>query len=88
MKLDNKDVLSLSQTAASASNSEDTCQSVRRRPTGLMIRVRVIDCMVADIHAQIQILRWERAHLRLVREELAGMEATWNGSALCNTSLR
>ena len=92
MKLTKNDRLSLSQTPGSVEttvvNGEDTRQSVYYRPAGLISRVRKVDRMLADIHAQIQTLRWESAHLRLVREELAGIEATWNGSALCNPSLR
>lgn len=82
MKLENKDVPGLSQTAASALSGEDTCQSVRRRPTGMTIRVRKIDCMVADIQAHIQNLQQEISYLRLVREELTGKGADWSRSLL------
>lgn len=86
MKLENKGVPGLSQTAASALSGEDTWQSVRRRPTGLTIRVREIDCMVADIQAQIQTLRREQTYLGLVREELAGEAANWSRSSRGKTS--
>jgi hypothetical protein len=75
MKLEKHDVPGLSQTSASVMNREDRRQSVRRRPAGLTRRVREIDCMLADIQADIQRLRQERIHLGLMREELAGMEA-------------
>ena len=41
-------------------------------PPDLTIRMRIIDCMLADIQAQILILRLEMAYLGLVRGELAG----------------
>ncbi|MEK9140213.1 MAG: hypothetical protein AAB308_04085 [Nitrospirota bacterium] len=75
MKLEKHDVPGLSQTSVGVMNGEDRRQPVHRRPAGQTIRVRKIDCMLADIQAQIQILRRERTHLGLVREELAGMEA-------------
>lgn len=81
MKLWKHNVPGLSQTSASVMNGEESRQSVRRRPAGLTIRVREIDCMLADIQAHIQLLRRERTHLGLVREELAGMEAKWSKSS-------
>ncbi|MBH0203792.1 MAG: hypothetical protein HP496_16185 [Nitrospira sp.] len=71
MELRNDDVPGVSQTSASVMNGEDRRQPVRRRPAGPAIRVREIDCMLADIQMQIQRLRGERTHLGLVREELA-----------------
>lgn len=53
----------------------DGQQSITTMSPGLTVRVRTIDCLLADIKAQIQILQRERTHLRLVRTELAGMEA-------------
>jgi hypothetical protein len=52
----------------------DGQQSIPPMHPGLTTRVRTIDCLLADIQAQIQILRREWAHLRLVRTELVGME--------------
>lgn len=75
MKLEKHDVPGLSQTSTIVMNGEESRRSVRRRPAGLTIRVREIDCMLADIQADIQRLRQERIHLGLMREELAGMEA-------------
>lgn len=75
MGLRNDDVRGSSTISASSMNGEDSRQPVHRRPVGLMIRVREIDCMLADIQAQIQMLRRERTHLGLVREELAVVKA-------------
>lgn len=75
MKLCKDEVPGLAQTSASVMNRKDSRQSVQRRPADLTIRVRKIDCMLADIQAHIQILRRESTHLGLVREELGGMEA-------------
>lgn len=61
------DVPDSSQISASVVNGEES-----RRPTGLPIRVRGMDCVLADIQAQIQMLGRERTYLRLVRGELAG----------------
>lgn len=75
MKIEKHDVPGFSQTSTSVMNSEESRQSVRRWPVGLTSRVREIDCMLADIQAHIQRLRLERAHLGLVRDELACTEA-------------
>lgn len=75
MKLFKNDVPGLSQTSANLVNGEESRQPVHRRLAGLTIRVRGMDCVLADIQAQIQLLRRERTYLRLVRGELAGMEA-------------
>jgi hypothetical protein len=71
MKLWKNHVRGVVQISASIMNDEDSRQPVRRRPDGLTVRVREIDCMLADIQAHIQILRQERTHLGLVRKELA-----------------
>jgi hypothetical protein len=42
---------------------------------GLMNRVMGIDCLLADIELEMQRLRDERIHLRLVREELTKTHA-------------
>jgi hypothetical protein len=61
------DVPDSSKISASVVNGEES-----GRPAGLPIRVREIDCVLADIQAEIQMLRRERTYLRLVRGELAG----------------
>ena len=61
------DVPDSSQISASVVNGEES-----RRPAGLPIRVREMDCVLAGIQAQIQMLLRERTYLRLVRGELAG----------------
>jgi hypothetical protein len=75
MKIWKNSVPGVVPISASSMNGEDRRQRLHRRPVGLTIRVREIDCMLADIQAQVQMLRRERTHLGLVREELAGMEA-------------
>ena len=79
MKLTKNDRPGLPQTAESVATrvvqGEDIGSSVHHRPAGLTIRVRKIDCMLADIQAHIQTLRQEQTHLGLVREELNGKEA-------------
>ena len=71
MKLEKHDVPGLSQTSVGVMNGEDRRQPVHRRPAGQTIRVRKIDCMLADIQAHMQRLRLERTHLGLMRDELA-----------------
>ena len=75
MKLEKHDVPGFSQISVGVKNGEDRRQSVPRRPAGPTIRVREIDCMLADIQAHIQRLQLERTHLGLVRDELACTEA-------------
>lgn len=89
MKLRKNDVSGAVQISASVLNGEDSRQPVHRRSVGLTIRVREIDCMLADIQAHIQMLKRERTHLGLVRGELAdGLEAKRRGSSPGNTSLK
>jgi hypothetical protein len=59
------------QTMESGMIGDDSRQPVHRRPAGLPIRVREMDCAMADIQAEIQMLRRERTYLSLVRGELA-----------------
>jgi len=68
----NNDVPASFQTLASVMNGENSRQPIHRRPAGLSIRVRDIDCVLADIQAEIQMLRQEKTYLRLVRGELTG----------------
>lgn len=60
------------QTMESGMIGDDSRQPVHRKPAGLTIRVREMDCALADIEAEIQRLRRERTYLRSVRGELAG----------------
>jgi len=69
------DVADVSQTSMSLVNGENRRKPVHRRSTGLASRVREIDCMLADIQAEIGMLQRERTHLGLVRGELAGVKA-------------
>lgn len=79
MKLTKNERPSLSQTPGSVATrvvqGEDVWPSVDRRPGGLTVRVRKIDCMLADIQVHIQTLRQEQTYLGMVREELIGKEA-------------
>lgn len=72
MKFCNNDMPGLSQTSARVVNGENRRQPVSQNRAGLTSRVRRIDCVLADIQAEIERLRRERTHLRLVRSELAG----------------
>jgi hypothetical protein len=69
------DVPYASETSVSVMNSTDSRQPVHRRPSGLRVRVREMDCVLDHIQTQIELLQRERTYLRLVRLELAGMEA-------------
>ena len=60
-----------SRALTSLMNGKNRRQPVHRRLADLAIRIRVIDCVLADIQAEIDQLRRERTHLRLVRDELA-----------------
>lgn len=67
-------VACLSQASPSVMPGKDSQPLVYRRPAGWTIRVRRIDCLLADTQAEIERLQRERTHLRLVRRELAGIE--------------
>lgn len=54
--------------------SEDL-ESIYHKPVGLTITVEKIDRVLAEIQAQIECLRRERTSLRLVRGQLANMNA-------------
>lgn len=76
----NNDVAGVCQTPASAVNDGDRGQPVYRRPAGLTITVEKIDCMLADVQAQVERLQCQKNNLQLVREQLAGMEAKWRSA--------
>ena len=61
----------VSKTSARGMNGEHRQQPVFQERATLTSRVRRIDCILADIQAEIDQLRRERTHLRLVRGELA-----------------
>ena len=79
MEPKNNDVSGLSQTSVGLMDSEEGRQTVHRRPVGLTITVEKIDRVLADVQTQIETLRQNTINLRLVREQLAGMEAKWGG---------
>ena len=60
-------------------NGEKGQQRFCLRPVGLTITVEKIDRILADVQTQIETLRQNTINLRLVREQLAGMEAKWGG---------
>ena len=72
MERGNNDVPDSFKTLASVMNGEDSRQPIHRRPAGLPIRVRKMDCVLADIQAEVQMLRREKTYLRPVRGELTG----------------
>lgn len=71
MNLWKDDVPDLSETSARVVDGEHQRQPVSQKRATLTSRVRRIDCVLADIQAEIEQLRRERTHLRLVRGELA-----------------
>lgn len=71
------DVPGGSRALTSLENGKNRRQPVHRRLADLAIRIRVIDCMLDDIQAEIELLQRERSHLGGVRGELAGMRAKW-----------
>ena len=73
------DVPYVSEPSVSVMNSADSRQLVRRRPSGLTIRLREMDCVLDHIQAQIELLQRERTYLRLVRGELGDRDAKPRG---------
>jgi hypothetical protein len=86
MELCRNNTPGLSKTSARVMNGEHRRLPVSQKRATLTSRVRRIDCVLADIQAEIEQLRRERTHLRLVRGELAGMEAKRRESSPCSTS--
>jgi hypothetical protein len=70
MELWKHTIPSLSQRSSSVINGERSRQPVHEKRVSLSNRMRGIDCMLADIEAQIRRLQQERIHLSLVREGL------------------
>ncbi|MBX3306294.1 MAG: hypothetical protein KF751_09635 [Nitrospira sp.] len=56
------------QTPLKVMNGEQVRQPVHEKWISLSARMRGIDCMLADIEAQIRRLRREKTYLGLVRE--------------------
>lgn len=61
------------KTSSSVIPVGHTRQLVRGREVDLINRVMGIDCMLADIEVEMQRLRDERIHLRLMRKGLTDM---------------
>jgi hypothetical protein len=55
-------------------------QPVHRTPVGLTITVEKIDRVLAGVQAQVESLQCQTINLRLVREQLAGMEDKWRSA--------
>ena len=79
MEPTNNNLAGISQTSVGSMDSEEGRQTVHRRPAGLTITVEKIDRVLADVQTQIETFRQNTINLRLVREQLAGMEAKWKG---------
>jgi hypothetical protein len=74
-----REISGLSQPSVSLMNGEEGPPTFHRRPVGFTITVEKIDRVLADVQAQIETLRRERANLGLVRGQLVYMEAQWRG---------
>lgn len=70
MTLWKHDARGSSQTSSSVIEDERRRQPAHKKRVSQSSRVRGVDCMLADIEAQIERLRQERIHLSLVREGL------------------
>jgi len=79
MEPKNNNPAGISQTSVRLMGSEEGRWTVHRRLVGLTITVGKIDRVLADVQTQIKTLRQDRINLRLVREQLAGMEAKLKG---------
>jgi len=79
MEPTNNNLAVVAQRSVGLLNSEEGRQTVHRRPAGLTITVEKLDRVLADVQTQIETFRQNTINLRLVREELAGMEAKWKG---------
>lgn len=79
MTFEKHNVSAVAQTSVGVMNGEESRPFVRRRPVGLTITVEKIDRVLAEVQAEIEVLRRERTNLGLVRGELVGMKATWSG---------
>lgn len=80
MEPTNNRLAGISQTSVGLRGSEEGRRTVHRRLVGLTITVGKIDRVLADVQTQIKTLRQNRINLRLVREQLADMEAKkWRG---------
>lgn len=71
MKLWKHDVASSSRTWSSVIKDERSWELVHRKPGRLSIRMRGINCMMAEIDVQIEMLRRDRTCQGLVRNGLA-----------------
>ncbi len=88
MKLWKYDVASSSQTWSSVITNERSRQPVHRKPGSLSIRMRGIDCMLAELDVQIEMLRWDRTCQRRVRNGLANTSVRLKRTAPRHTLLK
>jgi len=79
MEPQNNDVSGLPRPSVGMMNREGGQETSHQKPVGLTITVEKIDCILADVQTQIETLRQNTINLRLVRGQLAGMEAKWRG---------
>lgn len=75
MKSWKNEVNGFARTSPNINQHERDWKPISVGRAGLMNRVMGIDCMLADIELEMQRLRDERIHLRLVREELTKAHA-------------
>lgn len=70
IELSKNTVRGVPRTSASVVNDMDSRLLIHRRSKSLTIRIREVECMLADIQFQIKTLQREKAYLCLVRAEL------------------
>lgn len=75
MKTWKNEINYFARTSQNVTQRERDWKPISVGRAGLMNRVMGIDCMLADIELEMQRLRDERIHLRLVREELTKAHA-------------
>lgn len=76
----------LSQASANIVKVVNGRQTVGEKQRSVWIRVRGVDCMLADIQAQLEKLLEERAYLKLMRESLVEMGLEDKGAPVRTTS--
>ena len=76
----------ISQASANIVKVVNGRQTVGEKRRSVWIRVRGVDCMLADIQAQLEKLLEERAYLRLMRESLVEMGLEDKGAPVRTTS--
>ncbi len=88
MTLWKHDIPGSSQFSSSVIEDERRRQPAHEKRVGQSSRLRGIDCMLADIEAQIRRLQQERSFLRLVRNGLANVNVRLKRTAPRHTLLK